>query len=176
MRHGLKRTRQPDVTRTVRYWDTVAETWRETQPQKLWRAHNDIVNSALLERWLPEGRIPRLLKTDLFDEAVSEGLLSLLASRARMVLGMDISLQVLRSARVGNASLLVAASDVRSLPFTRHAFDVVVSNSTLDHFDSQGEIVSSLKEIHRVLRPDGHLLLTLDNLANPVIFLRNLLP
>jgi hypothetical protein len=32
--------------------------------------------------------------------------------------------------------------------------------------------VTSLRELHRVLRPAGRLLLTLDNLANPVIALR----
>ena len=33
------------------------------------------------------------------------------------------------------------------------SFDVVVSNSTLDHFATRGEILVALAELHRVLRP-----------------------
>lgn len=65
---------------------------------------------------------------------------------------------------------------MRHLPFASGVFDVIVSNSTLDHFESSDEITAGLNELHRVLRPRGHLLLTLDNLANPVIALRNMLP
>ena len=48
--------------------------------------------------------------------------------------------------------------------------------STLDHFRSHSEIVTSLRELLRVLRPGGQLLLTLDNPANPLVGLRNALP
>jgi SAM-dependent methyltransferase len=53
---------------------------------------------------------------------------------------------------------------------------VIVSDSTLDHFHTEAELVGALRELHRVLRPGGVLLLTMDNLANPVIALRNALP
>ena len=46
----------------------------------------------------------------------------------------------------------------------------------LDHFDSLAEVLGSLRELRRVLRTDGELLLTLDNLLNPVVALRNSLP
>jgi len=53
---------------------------------------------------------------------------------------------------------------------------VIVPNSTLDHFESLYEVIVSLRELHRVLAAGGQLLLTLDNLANPAIALRNALP
>ena len=56
------------------------------------------------------------------------------------------------------------------------SFDVVVSNSTLDHFETRDEILTSLRGFHRILRPGGRLLLTMDNLANPAVALRNALP
>lgn len=51
-----------------------------------------------------------------------------------------------------------------------------MSNSTLDHFASQEEIRAGIAELARTLRPGGQLLLTLDNLANPAVWLRNALP
>jgi len=62
------------------------------------------------------------------------------------------------------------------LPFADGTLDVIVSNSTLDHLGALDEIILSLRELHRVLAPGGQLFLTLDNLANPAIALRNALP
>jgi len=162
--------------RDVRYWDEIIKVWREAPPQALWRAHSDAVNRALFSRWLPHGRVRRLLKTDLFDEAVSDGLYPLLASRARLVVGIDVSQLTLQVALARHTDLLAAGSDVRYLPFADDTFDVVVSNSTLDHFETRSQIAVGLRELGRVLRPGGELLLTLDNLANPLVALRNALP
>jgi SAM-dependent methyltransferase len=150
--------------------------WQEAHPQTLWRAHSDAVNLTLCRRWLPVGRVGRLLKTDLFDEAVSDGLFLLLASRVQDVVSVDVSLAILHAAQSRRADLPAAAADVRCLPFTDGAFDVVFSNSTLDHFATCDEIVVSLWELARVLRADGKLLLTLDNVSNPVLAFRNLMP
>ena len=155
----------------VRHWNDVADEWLRMHPQTVWRAHSDAVNATLLARWLPDGRTGLLLKTDLFDEAVGDGLYPLLASRAQGVVGTDVSILTLRAARSHHAGLQVVCADVRYLPFADGACDVVVSNSTLDHFATREEIVAALREIHRVLRLDGCLLLTLDNLANPVVAL-----
>lgn len=164
------------MSRQADYWDTVAGAWQETHPQVLWRKHSDAVNSALLVRWLPNDPVERLLKTDLFDEACGEGLYPLLASRARTVVGVDLSVLTAHMAQLRYPALRAAEADVRCLPFADGTFDVIVSNSTLDHFESLDEVIVSLQELHRVLRADGQLLLTLDNLANPVIALRNTLP
>ena len=65
----------------------------------------------------------------------------------------------------------------RTLPsFADSAFDLVVSNSTLDHFQTRQELIASMRELNRVTRPGGELVLTLDNKANPVVALRNALP
>src|SRR4029434_1314077 len=57
--------------------------------------------------------------------------------------------------------------------FADEAFDVIVSNSTLDHFGSWAELGASLHELHRVLKTRGLLIITLDNRANPIVALRN---
>jgi SAM-dependent methyltransferase len=158
----------------IRHWDQVARHWRDTRPQRLWRAYSDVIHSRLLERWLPREPVGRILKTDVFDELAATGLAPLLAGRARTVVGMDVSEEVLRGVAV--TTLRRLAADARRLPFPDACFDRVVSNSTLDHFGSVGELATALGEIARVLRPGGELLLTLDNLANPVVALRNALP
>lgn len=158
------------------YWDAVAAAWDATRPQTLWRMHSDAVNVALIEQWLPEKRVNRILKTDVFDEAFGGGLLPLLMSRTECLISMDVSLSTLGLARKQYVNLCAAGVDVRSLPFKRDTFDIVVSNSTLDHFSSRGDILISLRELSAALKPGGQLILTLDNLANPTIALRNVLP
>jgi len=66
---------------TAQDWDAVVRGWRETRATSLLRAYSDGANRRLLERWLP-ARARRLLKTDVFDEAVAGGLSPFLASRA----------------------------------------------------------------------------------------------
>ena len=67
------------------------------------------------------------------------------------------------------------ACDVRRLPFRADSFEVVVSNSTLDHFASHAGIADALREIERVLTADGYLVVTLDNPAHPLVRVRNAL-
>jgi ubiquinone/menaquinone biosynthesis C-methylase UbiE len=117
-----------------------------------------------------------MLKTDLFDEACGDGLFGFLSSRVSTVHGIDRSIEVARVARTRLGANQITNADVRSLPFADGSFELVVSNSTLDHFERREEITKSLLEINRVLTPGGHLILTLDNLANPAVALRNGLP
>ncbi len=163
-------------TKECQYWDAAAENWRKSHAHSLWRIYSDKINIIFLAKWLQSHCIEHLLKTDLFDEACSGGLYPFLASKAQNAVGMDISYVTVHAARQKCNRLKAAQADVRRLPFADDTFDMIISNSTLDHFESRHEIVAALREYYRVLRPDGILLLTFDNLANPIITLRNLLP
>ena len=158
------------------YWDGVARDWGRAGRQALWRAHADRVSRDLLVRWLPAERVSRVLKTDLFDEAFGDGTVDLLGERAAQVIGIDLSVEVGRRAASRHSSVFAAGADVRRLPFRAGTFDAVVSLSTLDHFDAGDDIAWSLAEIHRVLRPGGVLVVTLDNPLNPAVALRRRLP
>jgi ubiquinone/menaquinone biosynthesis C-methylase UbiE len=114
-----------------------------------------------------------VLKTDSFDEAVGAGAMDLFESNAKSLVLMDISPSLLAGLRLRSPRTQVVSGDVRRLPLAGAACDGVVSLSTLDHFESRDEIRASLREINRVLQPGGHLWITLDNLANPVVWLRN---
>jgi SAM-dependent methyltransferase len=157
------------------HWDGLARVWAGARPTPLWRRHSDAVNSALVERWLPP-RVGRVLKTDLFDEAMSNGLYPALAGRAEEVVGVDVSGEIVAAAAERHQGLKARQADVRNLPFEGASFDAVVSNSTLDHFQDETEIVRALRELHRVLRPRGRLILTLDNPSNPLNALAKALP
>jgi SAM-dependent methyltransferase len=157
-------------------WNALARAWRASGPQTLWRKHSDAVNRALLARWMPEQSGARLLKTDAFDEAFGSGIIDFLAERVQHVIAIDVAEEVLRAALARRSALAAVQADVRRLPFADASVDIVVSNSTLDHFNSIEQIVRSLQELARVLSPGGRLILTMDNPANPIVRLRNALP
>ena len=165
----------PSRTRSAN-WDAHATGWIEGRRQQLWRKHSDAVNARLISDWLPRGRVRRVLKTDLFDEAVTEGLHNLLESKAETVFGLDLSTRVLGAASKRHCRLRCLAADVRRLPIEDSSIDAIVSLSTLDHFESIDGLEEALAELRRILVPGGTLVLTLDNLSNPVIAVRNALP
>lgn len=151
-------------------WDEMAAVWLEGTPSRLWRTHSDAVNARLVATWLP-GPLGEVLKTDLFDEAVSPGLADPLLERATGVTGIDVNPRIRAEAARRRPRIRAVEADVRALPFPDGAFDTVVSNSTLDHFDDAGQIVVALRELARVLAPGGRLLVTLDNPWNPIVAL-----
>ena len=156
-------------------WDDFAKLWIASGAQQLWRRHSDAVNRRMLERWLPSSA-RCALKTDLWDEAVGDGLYPVIAARARRVVGVDISGEVVAAAAARYPSLEASRADVRRLPFDDATFDVVVSNSTLDHFERVDDIATALVELRRVTAPGGTLIVTLDNPSNPIVALRRALP
>jgi len=85
------------TTNTADYWELVSKNWENNH--SLWRAHSDAINGSLLKHRLPEEQVNCLLKTDLFDEAVSAGLYPLLALHAKSVVGIDISLATSQAAK-----------------------------------------------------------------------------
>jgi len=159
------------------YWDAVGADWQRRRPQRLWREFTDRQQIGLLTRWSSgwiggESR-PDLLKTDLFDEVASRGVVPWLLASGANVTGIDVAPTIVAEAMARHPSLEAVVADVRSLPFADASFDVVFSGSTLDHFESAADIQVALGELCRVLRPSGTLILTLDNPANPLIWLRN---
>jgi SAM-dependent methyltransferase len=150
--------------------------WPQTRGHDLLRSYSDAVNRVLVDRWLPDEPVGRLLKTDAFDEAAGEGLFPLLRVRAREVVVVDVSEAAVAAARERHPGLAAECGDVRRLDFPDATFDAVVSNSTLDHFESLEELRVAVHELARVLRPGGTFMVTLDNPANPLVGFRNLLP
>jgi SAM-dependent methyltransferase len=143
----------------------------------LWRDYCDRINTDLFSDWLkesnPDGKV---LKTDLHEEVTGKGLYHFLHAKKNFIAGIDIGFTPVRQAVDLHPGLKGICADARNLPFQDATFDAVVSTSTLDHFKVEREIYAGLSEICRVLKPDGALLLTLDNPLNPLVWIRNKMP
>ncbi|MFN9445868.1 MAG: class I SAM-dependent methyltransferase [Pirellulaceae bacterium] len=161
------------------YWDGVGLEWRNNGPDWLWREYTDRFQITLLDRWLkgPQGQPvsepPKALKTDLFDEIAGRGIVRHLAGMGFHTTGIDISPVIVTEASGRNPELHAHCADARKMPFSDASFDLIYSGSTLDHFATVSDIAVAIKELVRVLRPSGKLVLTLDNPTNPLVSLRN---
>ena len=83
------------------------------------------------------------------------GLIALSRMGFSQLAGVDLS-PVLLSQYPGTAECLVA--DCRSLPFATHSKDVAVIQGGLHHLETiPADLHRCLKEIHRMLRPDGQI-------------------
>ncbi len=116
-------------------------------------------------------RVRSILKTDVFEEAFGEdAILGDLERAAERVVGMDIAASTVARARArfGGGAFSFLVADARALPLRPDSFDVVFSNSTLDHYETAPELRAALEELARVVKPGGLLIVTLDNPSNPL--------
>jgi SAM-dependent methyltransferase len=126
----------------------------------------------LIRRWAPEVPRHRVLKTDAFADATCPPrAFSWFIEGAGQLVCYDIAPGLAAQARynahaVGRPDTNYVTSDARSLPFADASFDLIVSDSTLDHFHSSEEIDVALREHARVLKPGGVFIVALDNPHN----------
>ncbi len=98
----------------------------------------------------------------VLDLACGPGILSAaLAPQAGAMVGVDITPEMVRMARercrkagLSNARFLEGPAE--ALPFAPATFDCVVTRLTIHHFQAPHTV---LREVHRVLKPDGRLVL-----------------
>jgi SAM-dependent methyltransferase len=130
-------------------------------------SYKRLQHELLLGEWLGGRRFGAALKTDSFEEAFGgDSFMPWLSSRAA-VAAIDVSGVICRRARSNRPEAAYAAASVDALPFSDGCFDLVVSNSTLDHLPAD-RVPEALGEIARVMRGGGLLAITLDNAHNPL--------
>lgn len=111
-----------------------------------------------LKRWVPEGLGS---KTILEVGSGSGPFVARVAPLGGLVLGIDPSLAACRIAKDRGGAALVATGE--RLPVRDQSIDIVVCCEVLEHVDSPPRV---LREIRRVLKPDGLLLLSFPNYWN----------
>ncbi len=80
------------------------------------------------------------------------------------VVGLDRSHYLINRARkinkTGNHNVLFKEGDARKLPFTNDSFDAVfIAGNSFGYFDSKKDDIRILREVMRVLKPNGKLLI-----------------
>ncbi len=171
------------LIKEAEHWDKVARGWSgKSYANELLAEHKRKVYIRLVSRWADMTKSQRVLKTDLFAEAFGpEQFLFDLAPLKDNIVAIDVSREIVAGAKrqavphgVDTGKFL--CGDVKHLPFRSQYFDLIISDSTLDHFPHETDIITALKELGRVLRVGGTLILTIDNKSNltypPYIFFR----
>lgn len=163
----------PDNYNEAQYWNHVAKRMAgKFHLDELSGEHKRNTHLGLLARWAEITGNRIILKTDLFEEALGpDHFLFHLAELNSNIVGIDISSEIAsgarrRSRQHGSDLGQYICCDVRQLPFKSDSFDLLISNSTLDHFSQERNIIAALHELRRVLRPGGILILTMDNKSN----------
>jgi SAM-dependent methyltransferase len=122
---------------------------------------------SVVERWLGPLRGGVVLKTDLWEEAFgSDQVLFREEFGSTFNVGIDVSPGVALKAKSMSGEgrhLCFSACNVCQLPLKDQSVDIIISTSTLDHFDSDQTFAQSLDELGRILKPGGSLILFLDN-------------
>jgi len=158
---------------TAEHWDHVAREWtRKGYSNELLAEHKKKTYLDLIARWSDVASAQSILKTDLFQEASGpDQFLFDLGQVNSNVIGIDISHEIVgraksRARHHGVDAGKYLCCDVRNLPFRDNSISLIISDSTLDHFPREADIITALKELGRALRPGEVLILTLDNSSN----------
>ncbi|MBN1368464.1 MAG: methyltransferase domain-containing protein [Dehalococcoidales bacterium] len=157
------------------YWNGVAENTPKGQDyDDILAEHYRLSHLKLLSHWIDFSKPQNILKTDLFAEAMcpTRSFAWEILKTPSNFTGMDISSDICRIARETAAKIVpdkspsFASCDLRKLPFADSSFDVIISDSSLDHYNNKAEIEIGINELVRILKPGGTLVITLDNKTN----------
>ena len=131
------------------------------------------VHLELVRDWAGDLRPATVVKTDVFEEANNQdAVLPNVQLGQRLSLGFDVELRTVSKAhrRYKREATQFLNADARNLPFPSDSLELIISTSTLDHFETRAEFVASIRELARVLHPKGRMILTIDNPWNPGYF------
>jgi len=164
------------------HWDKIAMDWHHrSYANEVLAEHKKNTYLKLISRWSNLADSRMLLKTDLFAEAFGPEQFLFELKTNNIVVAIDVSKEIVARAKnqaehYGIDSSKYLCCDVKHLPFLSNSFDIIISDSTLDHFPRENDIVNAIIELARVLKVGGTLILTIDNKSAltypPFIFFR----
>jgi ubiquinone/menaquinone biosynthesis C-methylase UbiE len=143
-------TNENELLRT--HWDDIARD----MPDLLSAASTQYYRQmeiALIQRHVGELQGKKVLKLDLWNEAVNTRILNWMAEKGAWTCGLDISHQTARRAEHNSHNHMrkprFLLAEIRDIPFPDNTFDFVYTMGTIEHIDDQD---ASLREIKRVLK------------------------
>lgn len=125
---------------------------------------------SLFKRYFNSLEEKKLLKLDLWNEAKNTRILEWPARGGADIYGIDISENITRMARnnfkAQNLKSKFLVADINYLPFKSDQFDYIYSMGTIEHnyFPEK-----SLKEINRILKPNGISIIGVPNKFDPFL-------
>lgn len=157
----------------AKHWGGVARGWSDKgYANELLGEQKRKTYIDLITRWTRITARQKILKTDLFAEAfsVEQFLFDAIPAKSD-VIGIDVAFEIVAEAKSQAQNRGIDAgnylrSDAKKLPLRDSSIDLIISDSTLDHFPTEAEIITALKELGRVLADGGTLILTIDNKSN----------
>ncbi len=144
---GVRRRYPSSSVGDWRSYDSVAERYERVAAPRLAEPARDLVEAAGVAPGL------RVLDVGTGTGVAAEAAAAALAGDG-VVVGVDVSLPMLRIARAARPGVRVAAARAFDLPFRDGAFDVVLASFVLSHFPRPE---TALFDMLRVLRPGGRL-------------------
>lgn len=141
------------------HFDLVAAAYDESLPGHV-REHYRMKRIRFIERLLPRGSV--------LDVGCGTGELTVaVATRGYRVVGLDHSHGMLEVFQ-GRAGQRVVQGSSDALPFRSGSFDLVVTIATLHHVGGRDTVRAMLRDLVRVARPRGGVILVWDhNPRNP---------
>ena len=154
-------------------WDALARTMPDLYPtfSTQYYRRSEI---ALIQRCFGPLKGKRVLKLDLWNEALNTRILHWIRCQGAEAFGLDFSHVVISRAHQNFQAMkdppCLVQSDIRQLPFASGTFDFVYTMGTIEHID---EYQDALKEVQRVLKVGGKVIIGVPHKWN--IFLRPLI-
>lgn len=159
-----------ETDRLARRYDEEAKGWKKTLSRLgVPQAYRSVFETWRTERGLGplEARGFKVLDAGIGDGAFAAGIVGALGSMIH-VTGLDIAPGMLDLAGELFEGLGVKhalqVGDARQLPFPSNSFDVVISAHMLEHLDDP---LTALREMLRVLKPGGELILAITKRSLP---------
>jgi len=103
------------------------------------------------------------LESPLLDLGCGDGVFGQVLYGKQPQVGLDYSERELRTCQSRQVYRALVRGDISRLPFDDNRFRTVFSNGVLEHVLG---LAAGLREVRRVLRPDGHLVMTVPTMQS----------
>jgi SAM-dependent methyltransferase len=140
-------------------YSAVAHEYDEVFPRHV-AEHYIAKRTGLVKQLLPMGGL-------VLDVGCGTGqLAAAIASEGYNVFGVDLSASMLTKARERGLGGTYAGVTT-ALPFAANSFDLALTVATLHHLETPERVAATVREMGRVVKPGGHVVLWDHNPANP---------